>query len=156
MGLLQMLLQVTNYSGYFGQDEEISDIPLNFWYTLQDTLLDTVHLPTLIAPSSTAFKSGTGAAGIVAGMSMDSSISGIASVSSSIETIPNEVIKDESAGQNFMGSNDGNREALSQIHTLFERVFMELLTVLCRKSVFPADAEWNRWSVGMFRTAQFI
>jgi hypothetical protein len=29
--MLEMLLQVTGYPGYYGSDEDVSELPLNFW-----------------------------------------------------------------------------------------------------------------------------
>ncbi|KAI7866589.1 armadillo-type protein, partial [Spinellus fusiger] len=43
--LMDMLMQLTAFSGYFPVDQELSDIPLNFWYVLQETLIDDGILP---------------------------------------------------------------------------------------------------------------
>jgi hypothetical protein len=43
--LLGLMMSLTTYPGYFGEDQEISEIPLNFWYVLQETLADKDWLP---------------------------------------------------------------------------------------------------------------
>ncbi|KAI8584692.1 hypothetical protein K450DRAFT_217528 [Umbelopsis ramanniana AG] len=43
--LLELMMSLTTYPGYFGEDQEISEIPLNFWYVLQETLADKDWLP---------------------------------------------------------------------------------------------------------------
>ncbi|KAJ2721252.1 hypothetical protein GGI07_004085 [Coemansia sp. Benny D115] len=40
--LLQMLLALTRFPGCSGLDEGVSDQPLNFWYLLQETLVDYI------------------------------------------------------------------------------------------------------------------
>lgn len=40
-----MVMQLTGYGGYFPVDQEVSEIPLNFWYVLQETLFDENVLP---------------------------------------------------------------------------------------------------------------
>lgn len=37
---LEIMLSLTNYPGYFGVDQDISEIPLNFWYLLQESFYD--------------------------------------------------------------------------------------------------------------------
>ncbi|KAI8890957.1 ARM repeat-containing protein [Backusella circina FSU 941] len=43
--LMRMLLQLTGFNGYFPVDQEVSEIPLNFWFELQETLIDNEVLP---------------------------------------------------------------------------------------------------------------
>ncbi|KAH8553571.1 armadillo-type protein [Umbelopsis sp. PMI_123] len=43
--LLELIMNLTTFPGYFGEDQEISEIPLNFWYVLQETLADKDWLP---------------------------------------------------------------------------------------------------------------
>ncbi|KAI9269954.1 armadillo-type protein [Sporodiniella umbellata] len=43
--LMRMIMQLTAYQGYFPVDQEVSEIPLNFWYVLQETLFDEEVLP---------------------------------------------------------------------------------------------------------------
>jgi hypothetical protein len=43
--LMSMIIQLTGYEGYFPMDQEVSEIPLNFWYVLQETLFDENVLP---------------------------------------------------------------------------------------------------------------
>ncbi|GAA5806530.1 hypothetical protein HPULCUR_012066 [Helicostylum pulchrum] len=43
--LMSMIIQLTGYQGYFPIDQEVSEIPLNFWYVLQETLFDESILP---------------------------------------------------------------------------------------------------------------
>jgi hypothetical protein len=43
--LMTMIIQLTGYQGYFPIDQEVSEIPLNFWYVLQETLFDENVLP---------------------------------------------------------------------------------------------------------------
>lgn len=43
--LLSMIMQLTGYEGYFPIDQEVSEVPLNFWYVLQETLVDENILP---------------------------------------------------------------------------------------------------------------
>ncbi|KAJ1975437.1 hypothetical protein H4R33_006655 [Dimargaris cristalligena] len=38
--LLEYLLRYTDYPGYFGHDQEISELPLNFWYLFQEGIAD--------------------------------------------------------------------------------------------------------------------
>ncbi|RCH88597.1 hypothetical protein CU098_001683, partial [Rhizopus stolonifer] len=42
---LNMIMQLTGYQGYFPIDQEVSEIPLNFWYIMQETLFDENVLP---------------------------------------------------------------------------------------------------------------
>ncbi|KAI9314639.1 armadillo-type protein [Dichotomocladium elegans] len=43
--LLDMMMQLTDFPGSFPGDQEVSDIPLNFWYMLQETLFDEGIVP---------------------------------------------------------------------------------------------------------------
>ncbi|KAG2210956.1 hypothetical protein INT47_000116, partial [Mucor saturninus] len=43
--LMTMIMQLTSYEGYFPVDQEVTEIPLNFWYVLQETLFDENILP---------------------------------------------------------------------------------------------------------------
>ncbi|KAI8362594.1 armadillo-type protein [Blakeslea trispora] len=43
--LMHMLIQLTGFQGYFPIDQEVSEIPLNFWYIMQETLFDESILP---------------------------------------------------------------------------------------------------------------
>ncbi|KAI8372980.1 armadillo-type protein [Radiomyces spectabilis] len=43
--LMSMIMQLTCFHGHFPVDEEVSDIPLNFWYVLQETLFDNGIIP---------------------------------------------------------------------------------------------------------------
>jgi hypothetical protein len=40
-----MIIQLTGYEGFFPIDQEVSEVPLNFWYVLQETLFDESILP---------------------------------------------------------------------------------------------------------------
>ncbi|KAI8335318.1 armadillo-type protein [Chlamydoabsidia padenii] len=43
--LMDMIMQLTAFHGYYPADQEISEIPLNFWYVLQETLFDEGIIP---------------------------------------------------------------------------------------------------------------
>ncbi|CAO3600466.1 unnamed protein product [Absidia cylindrospora] len=43
--LMDMIMQLTAFHGYYPVDQEISEIPLNFWYVLQETLFDNGIVP---------------------------------------------------------------------------------------------------------------
>ncbi|KAF7724113.1 hypothetical protein EC973_001297 [Apophysomyces ossiformis] len=43
--LLDMIMQLTAFQGHFPVDQEVSDISLNFWYVLQETLFDQGIIP---------------------------------------------------------------------------------------------------------------
>lgn len=43
--LMEMVLQLTGFHGYYPVDQEISEIPLNVWYVLQETLYDNGVIP---------------------------------------------------------------------------------------------------------------
>lgn len=43
--LMGMIIQLTGYEGFFPIDQEVSEVPLNFWYVLQETLFDESILP---------------------------------------------------------------------------------------------------------------
>lgn len=43
--LLDMIMQLTGFPGTFCVDQEVSDIPLNFWFMLQETLFDNGIVP---------------------------------------------------------------------------------------------------------------
>ncbi|KAI9309551.1 armadillo-type protein [Cunninghamella echinulata] len=43
--LMEMVLQLTGFNGYYPVDQEISEIPLNVWYVLQETLYDNGVIP---------------------------------------------------------------------------------------------------------------
>ncbi|KAI9244489.1 armadillo-type protein [Phascolomyces articulosus] len=45
IALLNMIMQLTDFPGYFPTDQEVSEIPLNFWYVLQETLFDDGIIP---------------------------------------------------------------------------------------------------------------
>ncbi|KAG0181559.1 hypothetical protein DFQ29_007920 [Apophysomyces sp. BC1021] len=49
--LLDMIMQLTAFPGHFPADQEVSDIPLNFWYVLQETLFDHGIVPVRQGPS---------------------------------------------------------------------------------------------------------
>jgi hypothetical protein len=42
---LQLIMRLTGYPGYFGADQEVGEITLNFWYVLQETIADLGLLP---------------------------------------------------------------------------------------------------------------
>ncbi|KAF0484223.1 ARM repeat-containing protein [Gigaspora margarita] len=42
---MEMMLMFAGYPGYFGQDQEISEMPLQFWYLLQEPLFDPDIIP---------------------------------------------------------------------------------------------------------------
>ncbi|KAG2172850.1 hypothetical protein INT43_000200, partial [Umbelopsis isabellina] len=42
---LQLIMRLTGYPGYFGADQEVGEITLNFWYVLQETIADLGILP---------------------------------------------------------------------------------------------------------------
>lgn len=52
--LLSMILQLSGFEGFFPVDQEVSDIPLNFWYILQETLFDENVLPAKDSCGETA------------------------------------------------------------------------------------------------------
>ncbi|KAI9488680.1 armadillo-type protein [Zychaea mexicana] len=43
--LLEMIMQLTDFPGHFPADQEVSEVPLNFWYMLQETLFDDGIIP---------------------------------------------------------------------------------------------------------------
>jgi hypothetical protein len=43
--LMNMIIQLTGFEGYVPVDQEVSEIPLNFWYIMQETLFDEDVLP---------------------------------------------------------------------------------------------------------------
>lgn len=43
--LMNMITQLTGFEGYVPIDQEVSEIPLNFWYIMQETLFDEEVLP---------------------------------------------------------------------------------------------------------------
>jgi hypothetical protein len=45
MNYLELIMRLTTFPGYFAEEQEISEIPLNFWYVLQETLADSDFLP---------------------------------------------------------------------------------------------------------------
>lgn len=40
---MQIMLVLTRFPGFYGFDEEVSDQPLNFWYLLQETMVDWAY-----------------------------------------------------------------------------------------------------------------
>ncbi|RCH82066.1 hypothetical protein CU098_001352, partial [Rhizopus stolonifer] len=42
---MDMTMRLTGFKGFFPVDQEVSEIPLNFWYVLQETLFDEEVLP---------------------------------------------------------------------------------------------------------------
>ncbi|KAL9558404.1 hypothetical protein MBANPS3_000904 [Mucor bainieri] len=52
--LMKMILRLTGFNGYFPIDQEVTEIPLNFWYIMQETLFDECILPVKpTAPTET-------------------------------------------------------------------------------------------------------
>lgn len=52
--LMTMILRLTGFEGFFPIDQEVAEIPLNFWYIMQETLFDECILPVKpAAPSET-------------------------------------------------------------------------------------------------------
>lgn len=43
--LMDMVLQLTNFPGQYPVDQEVSEIPLNFWYVFEETLFDEGIVP---------------------------------------------------------------------------------------------------------------
>ncbi|CEP13227.1 hypothetical protein [Parasitella parasitica] len=43
--LMTMIIQLSDFKGFFPVDQEVTEIPLNFWYNLQETLFDECILP---------------------------------------------------------------------------------------------------------------
>ncbi|KAI9018038.1 armadillo-type protein, partial [Phycomyces nitens] len=43
--LMDMIMQLTAFHGHFPADQEVSEIPLNFWYVLQEVLFDNGIAP---------------------------------------------------------------------------------------------------------------
>ena len=137
VSLLQMILRCTDYPGCFAADEEISDLTLNFWYILQDTLLDEFHVPSLAGPRTLDLD------GVDA--SMDSINMG--SVEDALDGSP------DGTAQHSMASGVSGETAASDVEnmvkTTSELLYLELCKVLRRKCRYPAEAEWIRWPVGM-------
>ncbi|POG60960.1 armadillo-type protein [Rhizophagus irregularis DAOM 181602=DAOM 197198] len=46
---LEMMLMFAGFPGYFGQDQEISEMPLQFWFMLQESLCDPEVIPVISA-----------------------------------------------------------------------------------------------------------
>jgi hypothetical protein len=53
MNYLELIMRLTTFPGYFAEEQEISEIPLNFWYVLQETLADSDFLPVTVERHAT-------------------------------------------------------------------------------------------------------
>ncbi len=137
IGFLQILLQCTGYPGFFSADEEISDLPLQFWYMLQDTLLD--HLLSSSGNNDSQMSNANN-------INMQPSVSSASLLApdttvSSMESLNESSANDADTADNFLS--DEARLRVSE-------VFAELVVVLHRKCLYPPEEEWMRWSSGAF------
>lgn len=119
-GLLDVLLKCTNFPGYYGTDEEISDTVLNFWYNLQETI-DDACFPVESSPP------------LESQMSFDSLKTNDSN--SSLE-IP---------GMTHSGSGLDPLSA-SSVKQKAKGLYLNLTQVLWRKATYPPENELKSWS----------
>ncbi|KAI8637788.1 armadillo-type protein [Parasitella parasitica] len=48
--IMTMIIRLSDFKGFFPVDQEVTEIPLNFWYNLQETLFDECILPVKQLP----------------------------------------------------------------------------------------------------------
>ncbi|KAJ3412911.1 hypothetical protein HDV05_008775 [Chytridiales sp. JEL 0842] len=133
---LEMLLGFSNFPGYFAADEDVSDIPGQAWYELEEVLMDPDVVPRL------------------------SYLSYAAEIRTDPVTLkPILIRKSEMDSVRIVGGQqaaDGNEYAPTLDPVKLERgerifkvgmeIFQKLVEILRGKSQRPSDFVWNQWS----------
>ncbi|KAI8820459.1 armadillo-type protein [Fimicolochytrium jonesii] len=122
---LNMMLQFTAYGGYFGADQEVSELPLEFWALLQEeveTIQDTYE--DMSESSGVRFVEPDD-------LDVPVNLSGVL-----LEGVENTGLSSGSQAKR-----DQHAAALEAART----VFGKLVEILCQKMTFPPEAEWTEW-----------
>ncbi|KAI8065190.1 armadillo-type protein [Gongronella butleri] len=114
--LMHMILQLTGFPGYYPVDQTVSEIPLNFWYVLQETLFDHGLIPVRDAAtaSSTAIPDGD-----------DDIALGDASLAA---PHAQDALWKQRCGETATG------------------LYRQLVLIIEQKSVYPEDSVWLTWT----------
>ncbi|KAJ1982486.1 hypothetical protein H4R35_000268 [Dimargaris xerosporica] len=119
--LIEYLVTISEYPGYFPVDQEIGELPLNFWYLLQEAISDWV-----MENESDGFQL----------IPADATLSG--SVGS-----PDQLPLPSATATTTMSSPtaDTHQQIRAQSQAIFQRVAQALL----RQLVYPPPAEFSQW-----------
>lgn len=123
--MMEMILKCTAYPGFYGVDEENSEQTLDFWYVLQDTLLDCIHTPE----TSSAEKPFTHAESLSNMSTMSSS--------SSID-LTGEFTMSASASVDVVITLESRQR--------FIEIYTEVVRIVLQKIQYPSEQVWSTWT----------
>lgn len=115
-----LLLRIIAYPGHYGVDQEVSDLPLQTFYLVQETLAD---------PPATEWASGTG------------DVPSTLSTNSSTDSIV-DLANDDSVDR---GQDTHTVQLPASIEAVARDIFTQLLLTLCNKAQWPCDGVWQSW-----------
>ncbi|KAJ1973922.1 hypothetical protein H4R34_004914 [Dimargaris verticillata] len=119
--LVEYLVTISEYPGYFPVDQELSELPLNFWYLLQEAISDWV-----MENESDGFQL----------IPADATLSGSVGTPDQLP-LPSATTVPTSAS----ATTDTCKQIRTQSHAIFQRVAQALL----RQLVYPSPAEFSQW-----------
>ncbi|KAF9359157.1 hypothetical protein BGX26_013010 [Mortierella sp. AD094] len=115
---LEMMMGFAGFPGYYAEDEEISDLTLNFWYVLQESLSE-------LQPDDSEDEIGRG------------------SGRESLDEDRHVILSSISSASNIIGLNKQSLQAIREAST---QVYVKLTEVLRRKLEYPVQKEWVTWT----------
>ncbi|KAI1318424.1 hypothetical protein EDD11_006508 [Mortierella claussenii] len=115
---LEMMMGFTGFPGYYAEDETISDLSLNFWYMLQESLSE-------LQPEDSEDEEG----GVMGGDNADDDRQVTLSTISSASSITGL-----------------NKQSLQAIKEASVHVYIRLTEVFRKKLQYPPQKEWMTWA----------
>ncbi|KAF8929915.1 hypothetical protein BGZ58_008598 [Dissophora ornata] len=115
---LEMMMGFAGFPGYYAEDETISDLTLNFWYMLQESLSE-------LQPDDSEDRSG---------QDMDRE---------SLDEDRHVILSSISSASTITGL---NKQSLQEIKKASIHVYIRLTEVLRKKLEYPPQKEWVTWT----------
>ncbi|KAF8986272.1 hypothetical protein BGZ46_006894 [Entomortierella lignicola] len=115
---LEMMMGFAGFPGYYAEDEEISDLTLNFWYVLQESLSE-------LQPDDSEDHTGRNAN------------------RESFDEDRHVVLSSISSASSIVGL---SKQSLQTIKEASIQVYIKLTEVLRKKLEYPVQREWMTWA----------
>ncbi|KAF9202409.1 hypothetical protein BGZ49_007423 [Haplosporangium sp. Z 27] len=115
---LEMMMGFAGFPGYYAEDEEISDLTLNFWYVLQESLSE-------LQPDDSEDHTGRNAS------------------RESFDEDRHVVLSSISSASSIVGL---SKQSLQTIKEASIQVYIKLTEVLRKKLEYPVQREWMTWA----------
>ncbi|KAF9116104.1 hypothetical protein BGX27_004902 [Mortierella sp. AM989] len=113
---LEMMMGFAGFPGYYAEDEQISDLTLNFWYVLQESLSE-------LQPDDSGDDIGRG--------------------QESMEGDRHVTLSSVSSASSITGLNQQTHQAIKEASV---QVYIKLTEVLRKKLEYPVQKEWLTWA----------